>query len=346
MKWLKLFLAAMLIAVGTTAVAAPPVVREERSASQVQPATRVKALLIGLTNDKGIGQGCATNLKAMELYLRGLPNFDPKTDLIVLQGDDVTADKILQTVAKMQVNRRDAVFCYYTGHAGYEEQQIQEILEDPSGGHVFQLPGKWLKRKTLLDALKAKGGQLTVLLSDSCNVPVTGLPDRADRPKGTDLLKDLGFDAPPVKSDRVEWDLLPEKKEPIQSRPFAELLLKYRGVVDVSGSSRDQYGWFNPDGGWFTIGLLRTLDDYAAEEQGGEQGSEDSGQVPQRVYHWTTVLERASKTASEIFQGRKQAILSLPEPTDEAAKTARHKLEGQEDQYPQVFEMNVKENAR
>jgi hypothetical protein len=360
MRCLKLFLAAMLIAWGTTAfpaVAQSPV-WEGPGLTEVHTAKRVKALLIGMTDDKAIGEGCTANIHAMELYVRGLPNFDPKKDLVVLQGKDATAEKIMEAVEKIKVQPGEVVFCYITGHGVYDGElpvnrdkldldfpdPLNDRADDPSGGHVFQLPGKDLKRKVLLDALKAKGGQLTVLISDTCNVPRAGLPEAPKIPTEPDVLKELLDDAPTVKPEQreeVDFGLLPKKKEPVHSRAFEELLFQHEGVVDVSGSSRDQYGWFNPDGGWFTIGLLKTLDDYAAEEGQGE-----GGQLEAAPYHWTLVLERTAETASAIFHGRKNLILKLPAPTEEDAKAARRKLAAQEGQFPQVFEMNVVYNAR
>jgi hypothetical protein len=269
--------------------------RDRPLPKDARPATRVKALIIGLTLDRAIGEGCGKNLDNLSQYLRGLPNFDPKTDLTVLSGNKVTARNILETVAAMRVGPTETLFCYYAGHGAYDPNLA---LGDPSGGHHFQIPGGDLMRKDLLNALRDKGAQLTVLLTDTCNV--------------------RGLYTPPTITSPPPF--LPP---PLKSKVFADLLYNYVGVVDVSGSSRGQYGWFNPDGGWFTLGLLATL----------EKSTRADG--------WSAFLEETSKNVSLVFQTRKRRVLAGPEPKEEARKVTLRKLAAQTDQRPQTFKLTV-----
>jgi hypothetical protein len=270
--------------------------RDRPLPQNARPATRVKALIIGLTYDKAIGEGCGKNLDNLSRYLRGLPNFDPKTDLTVLAGRNVTARNILRAVAALRVGPTETLFCYYAGHGAYDPNLA---LGDPSGGHHFQIPGGDLMRKDLLNALRDKGAQLTVLISDTCNV--------------------RGLYTPPTMTTPEEF--LPP---PLKSKVFADLLYNYVGVVDVSGSTRGQYGWFTRDGGWFTLGLLATL----------EKSTRTDG--------WSAFLEETSKNVSGVFQVRKRLILGRPEPKEEAAKKELRKLAAQTDQRPQTFTLTVR----
>jgi hypothetical protein len=257
-------------------------------------ATRVKALVIGMTNDRGLGAGISKNIQGLTSILRGLPNFDPRTDLTLLTGD-VRAKDILRAVSEMRVGPTETLFCYFAGHGAHDSSLA---AGDPSGGHFFHLPGGDLMRKALLGQLKSRGAQLTVLLSDTCNV------------SGKPTLPNIG-------------DLEPL---PVRSRVFRELLCNYAGVVDVSGSSRGQFGWYTPDGGWFTLGLLETLHGWGEE----------------RDVSWQGFLAETSKNASATFHRKKEMILAQPEPKDEEDRQTRKLLADQPDQRPQTFQLEVK----
>ena len=168
-------------------------------------ATKVKALLIGATRDEKIGEGVSKNLQAMEQYVRGLPNFKAETDLARVTGDDVTAQGIMRAVAGLHVEATETLFCYVACHGAHDENLGQG---DPSGGHFFQLPGGDLMRRSLLGGLVDCGGQLTVLISDTCNAPALYIPPRVEG-------------MPP---------------EAVKSPALTELLYGFTGLVDVSGS--------------------------------------------------------------------------------------------------------------
>jgi hypothetical protein len=302
MKLSKVMLAAALVM--GWAAAAPA--REAAPASQ--RATRVKALLIGLTNDPHIGAAVAEDLRLVERYVRGLPDFDPDADLTVLTGDDVTADNILATVDGLEVGPTETLFCYYGGHGAYDDDMADD---DPSGGHHFQIPGGDLLRADLVNALKNKGAQLTVLLTDTCNVCRTFQPDR-----------------PEARCEATEDD-----DDSVASTSFAALLTNFEGVVDVNGSSRDQFGWSSDDGSWSTLGLLQALRD--------SDEALDSTDPAAAGVEWGSFLDAASDAVSAIFQERKERILSGPEPPDDARQKTRQQLADQEDLRPQAFQLDV-----
>jgi hypothetical protein len=116
----------------------------------------------------------------------------------------------------------------------------------------------------------------------------------------------------------------PGKPPPLRSKVFADLLTNHVGVVDVSGSTRGEFGWFSPTGGWFTFGLLATL----------EKSTRADG--------WKAFLEETSKNVSGEFQARKRFILATPEPKEAAQKENRRLLRKQMDQRPQTFTVNVR----
>jgi len=271
--------------------------RDRPLPSDARPASRVRVLLIGLTNDEKIGQGCGANLEELERYVRGLPKFDEKADLTVLAGRNVTARNILRTVAGLRVGPTETLFCYFAGHGAHDASLAGG---DASGGHLFQIPGGDLMRKDLLHALRDRGAQLTVLISDTCNV------------------RGLYNPPPTLKSP------FPTRPLPLRSKVFTDLLCNHVGVVDVSGSTRGEFGWFQPDGGWFTLGLLETLKNSTREDG------------------WKAFLGELSKNVSSEFQVRKRVILDAPEPKEASRKEVRQLLANQKEQRPQTFQLRVR----
>ena len=197
-------------------------------------ATRARVLLIALTNDKKVGKACTANLEFMTARVREAFQHDPQLlDLRVLSGDGVTADNVLRLIDQTTVTPTETLFCYYCGHGAYDPRFA---ADDPSFGHLLQIPGEDLLRRSLRDHLIEKAARLTVLITDTCNVRVQ--TRRELQPRGT----------PPNEAEK----------------PLYGLLMRHSGVVDISGTSRDEFGWATADGCLFSISLNDCLDNSGA----------------------------------------------------------------------------------
>jgi hypothetical protein len=211
----------------------------ERTENNIPPpkpegrTTAVKVILIGLTDDDKIGEGCQKNLDRLESYLVGLPNFNAKRDLVYIAGN-YSAREVLSNIEKMEVKESEALFCYYAGHGAFDPSLG---AGDPSKGHFLSIPSGDLARRTLLGAIQSKKARLTVLITDTCNVkgkfnPIGG---RVAQPTG------------------------------IRCLALESLMYNYVGIVDINGSSHGQFGWYvtaGPEaGGFFTTSLVKTLQD-------------------------------------------------------------------------------------
>lgn len=102
---------------------------------------------------------------------------------------------------------------------------------------------------------------------------------------------------------------------------MSNLFLEHRGLIDISGSSKDQFGWFSSDiGGWFTSSVDAEFDPL----------SYSSGTT---FVTWRDFAARSSDRVSRVFVDRKTRILNLPG----VDASIRNQLIGQSDQRPQVF---------
>ena len=127
-------------------------------------------------------------------------------------------------------------------------------------------------RKTLMKHMLDKGAQLTVLITDTCNVKSHAnvrLPE--------------GVFVPP-----------PTQRTPEKPTALEILLLQNSGVLDLSASSRDQYSWSNGYyGGWFTH---VACDVFHREE----------------CSTWSVALERLSQQSNGFYHSLRDKTLRDP----------------------------------
>lgn len=263
-----------------------------------EPLTKV--LLIGLTKDPSLGKMIEVSLAKILATMQGVPGIRDQ-DIVELRGDDVNASNILQSVDRLTVRENETLFCYYIGHGAYDSSRATG--DDPSGGHFFQIPSGDLMRQSLANKLLAKRARLTVLISDTCNVQAQAMP------------------APVYEHRQLRGG---------ENRVLNDLLLRHTGVINVSGSSRDQFGWFslNP-GGWFSEAFV--------EQCNPDQLRNES------FVTWDMFLRRLSDSTSREFQTRKSALMRSPGTT---RPDVLRQLQGQFDQRPQVFVQAVSRTAQ
>lgn len=249
---------------------------------------RVHVLLIGLTDDDKIGKGITVNLDQVRSLLEQVPPEKLGT-IKRIDGDQCRAATILSALKDLNVAADESVFVYYAGHGAYDPNA--NTNQDPSGGHFFQIPGGDLRRSTVWELLAAKRARLTVLVTDTCNVP--SLPVEVAAAPGAGM--------PP---------------EP----PIVTLLLRHQGYVDISGSSRNQFGWYNSTGGVFTNAFTMSV-------------VTGSG-------NWGDLIRASAKQTRTLYADLKKAALAAPD----LPKNIRDSLVGQADQSPQAFRLDVRQD--
>lgn len=262
-----------------------------RPATEPAPAMRataVKVLLAADTDDASIGRSIQTSLDTLKQRFGQLPGFTEQ-NLKVIQGTKMRGPEIQSALDSLQVGPTETLVYYHFGHGAYDAALGQG---DPSNGHYFALGDGPLMRKMVRDKLVGKGAQLTVLISDTCNVavPVAPIPHVAAYDFGSN------------------WVL-------------SCLFLEHRGVLDVSGSSKDQFGWYDQDvGGWFSS----SCDKYF------QPASYPAGTT---YVGWDQVLTNSSNLLSEKFRAKKAAFLMDPT----IPMSLKDQLNMVDDQRPQIF---------
>jgi len=201
-------------------------------------------VIIAADGRAGFGANLVADYKNMERLFRENVPAD-RLEMTVMDMDDITPDKILETVKQVSLNDNDTLVFYYSGHAAHDTG---------SGGHYFQLKDTSdkaveLQRRTLLAAMTDQKARLTVLLTDCCNIEQ----------------KLSGESKEPSSARSVTKS--PEKMSPI----FETLFVKAEGTVDITSSKRGEASFVDATakkrGSCFTWPLVALLEKHRDNEE-------------------------------------------------------------------------------
>lgn len=235
-------------------------------------ATAVTVLIVADTDDLSIGQFIQKSRTRLETELADIDLPAGRVRVKTLSGNRVSAQGIMAEVNALRVGPTETVVYYHLGHGAFDASRAG--WDPTSGGHFFQLPRGDLMRKTVWDTLKAKGAQLTVMVTDTCNIPAPARP-MAPAPS-----------------------IVNEQQYMMKRSAVGDLLLCHAGEVNVSGSSTNQYGWYSPDlGGWFSDAFCSGL---SANYTG-------NGPVT-----WDAFLGVVGRKTSETYRSNRTSILKMP----------------------------------
>ncbi len=209
--------------------------------SYAAEASDLHVLLVADTNaDKKfpgsqISTGLQVDVETMkqvidEVYAANLPKFKGHVFVDVLEGDDVSPDKIREYYrsrphTKHPVTSSSSLFFYYCGHGAWDRQRGQHFTT--SGGDMLRA-----EVRDLMCDLRPKS---VILISDCCS---------------------SFHDFKP-----------PERNRPAKWKAFHHLFFETDGIVDFTAATESQFGWVSAaHGGMFTKALTNWLCDPRIDE--------------------------------------------------------------------------------
>jgi hypothetical protein len=215
-----------------------------RAPADVPPeASRVRFLLIidtlGLNADLN---GFAADKDSMKKVIKETfreQNLEDRYTLDILHGADAKPARVLAYYRDLKVSPTETLVCYYSGHGGaYKE----------GGGHFLEMKAGRLRRSELLDAMKARGARLLVLLSDCC----ADYGDLFTNPRSRITLAGKGGEG--------KKKVVPGARQNTLRAPRGEtlrhLLFHGRGVVDITACEIGKLAFSSTRrGGYFTLTL-------------------------------------------------------------------------------------------
>lgn len=162
-----------------------------------------------------------------------------------IKPEDLTREKILDTIAQIPLNGDDAIVFLYCGHGAYRDEGREHFF-------VTQNQQQWIRRSEILDAMNRKSPRLAVLLSNACFNYVP-----------SDRRVEAGVEAPKR--------IVRQSASPL----FETLFYRSQGVIDVTACKNDEraYGHSIPSSGnLFFSAVTQTLNVAANDAQMGWQG--------------------------------------------------------------------------
>jgi S1-C subfamily serine protease len=188
-------------------------------------AGHVYCLMMLDDTDQKIGRGVAANGQKMRALLEsGLPQ--GRLTIEEVKGKQFTPDAVRDYFRRLRATPADTVMVYYAGHGCGEHR---------THAHYFSMrgtdgKGQRMPRAEVLNLAQMAGGRLSLLISDCCSSWVD--PPLGPKPGTTAFAG---------------------------GKVMEPLLLRQHGVVDITGASPGEYGWYGPSGGVFTKFLHQNL---------------------------------------------------------------------------------------
>lgn len=191
----------------------------------------VYAIIIGAERDPNIGSGVGASAVGIQGLLNDtFPNQVQISTVGFFSADLASSGKGTYDVATVwqsidelssSVSADDIVFCYVMSHGAFDPSHTGPDYEY---GHWFQTERlETLPRVNLMEKLLTLKARLTVLISDSCNVPVQGARVRP----APAIAAPSNFNNPALFS----------------------LLLENQGQVDINAASINQFAFYFPNSG-------------------------------------------------------------------------------------------------
>jgi hypothetical protein len=185
-----------------------------RSLPAETPATRVRVLIVGDTDDRSLGASVEDDIAKLRCLYREAADV---VTVDVLTGADCTKERVLDYYHGLKTDRSEALVFHFSGHGG----------TDPRRGHFLNMRCSVLFRSDLRAAMQKHKTQLVAIFTDCC-AGLAGL--------SVGVGHEFVVDARAPKLDRASFD---------------RLFRMHRGTVDVTASDWERHrlaysGYFTP----------------------------------------------------------------------------------------------------
>lgn len=201
---------------------------------------RLKALLIGDTNDRTIGESVSADIasykKMMSDIRDALAVKDVSCDVDIYTGNNCSYEKLNAYLNDLRCDG-DVILVIYNGHGARSHEDNSKFPRMCLGSDYIQ---KWMKVSELMASLRAKNPRLVVVITDCCN-------SYFDRSLG---YNEKGFG---IFTSHGNGD------------GFRKLFLNYKGEVCLCGASPGEYGWALQQGGMLSLNMMQVMYMYDAK---------------------------------------------------------------------------------
>lgn len=195
--------------------------------TSLQGAT-IHAILVGDTNDRTLGVAMQMDLDMMHKELSEASRITGlKYNVIMTTGRSVNADNILNQIDQLKIEPDDVVVAYFSCH-GYRTSSKTSRWPNV----FFSNESRGIELDLIVDILSQKNPRLLIVMADSCNNVINGIPT-VSKPKKSAKARAL------TRQQRIKQN-------------YTNLFVKSSGVIILSGSIPGQFSWGVNNRGCFT----------------------------------------------------------------------------------------------
>lgn len=255
----------VVLLTGLPLLTVPPVAGQTPPApARINPSSELKKLhvLLAIDTNSALADSVDADRRNLETLLRKHIPRD-RMDVVVLQGEQLTRDAILQHYKNLKYGPDDAVLFFYAGHGKIDEMKRPYFAPQRS-----KVPT--ITRAEVRRAMADKKPGLLVLLSDCCSTE-NRLRLRSDQPV------------------RQERSLV---KENSFNPALRCLFFQHRGVADITAAQEGaaSFGHFKT-GGIFTQAVVKLL----------ESDFKDLDLNKDHFVNWKEFTELLTQKTEELF---------------------------------------------
>ncbi len=254
-------------------------------------------------------------------------------------SDDVSRD-IFVAIEECPATSEDTIFFYWSGHGAFD-----------SFGHYLVVPSDrgpaTIRRHALVNALQNKGARLTVLFTDSCNVPIDADLNFPPRPT-----KDRGFFLPlperpsVLLGEKLSYPWLLASGTPGPNSPLIKsLFFEPEGFIDFNSSSPGQASFSQKEkGGYCTQTLIDAIwqmssaagvgwpDIFDALDAKLREAMEKEGlsrfRIQQKVFSWVTLPAKRGEKWT-LREDRWSKPIGQPKPGDRIVEVNARRVDSE-----------------
>lgn len=226
----------------------------------IASAQKIHSIIFADTNDNKIGAGVTVNMQKMTNFIdevaTALDMEDNCEPTKLYYGNDCNKANLAKVINSFSCENKDIVVFCYLGHGGRSYKDSSDFPQMCLGSSY---ESQFVPLEDVYDALRKKGPRFCFVMGDCCNSYATGiLPKRHLLCAATN-----------------------SEVQSFASKAIKKMFLEFEGGVIASGCQKGEYSWVNSvAGGFFTNGLIETLDDYCSQNNN---------------YNWTDYLQLVRK---------------------------------------------------
>lgn len=196
-------------------------------------AASLRVIIAANTNDISIGNAVSGNVDNVRYFFKDVARVvKMKYAETAIVDENFTCDGIDKAIKSIRTGRNDVIIFFYSGHGFREQSDTSKFPRFLCGAQGQESSTSGLQDASKL--LMKTNARMIILIADTCNTIIS-------------------------EPNQQRSVLVTGKRKSSPKTGLKNLFFNYRGLLEISSSSPDQFSWYYSDGGFFTDQLIGSL---------------------------------------------------------------------------------------